>query len=124
MSLDWTEKHRPTTLDDVLGNPKAVKDLRVWASSWIRGSPKKKALILAGTPGIGKTTSAYALAKDFDWGVIELNASDTRNYTQVKKIATSGAINQTFADDWSVHPSAPDFCNETTVGTDNSSPTP
>lgn len=99
MTLDWTEKHRPKRLADIIGNPKAVRELRLWAGSWEHGNPKKKALILAGSPGIGKTTSAYALSNDYEWGVIELNASDTRNYESVKRIATSGAINQTFTDD-------------------------
>jgi replication factor C large subunit len=37
-----------------------------------------KASLLIGPPGVGKTTVVYALAKDLNMSVIELNASDTR----------------------------------------------
>lgn len=39
---------------------------------------KNKARLLIGPPGVGKTTTVYALAKDFGMSVIELNASDAR----------------------------------------------
>ena len=94
---DWTEKYRPKSLDDIIGNEQAITTLRKWAKSWKEGKiPKKKAVILSGKPGTGKTSSALALAQDFGWITIELNASDARNATTIKKIATSGAVNETF----------------------------
>jgi replication factor C large subunit len=98
MSQEWAEKYRPKRLSDVLGNPQAVNDLREWAESWERGAPKKKAVVLMGDPGVGKTSSALALALEFGWGAIELNASDLRNADAIKRIATSGALNETFTD--------------------------
>jgi replication factor C large subunit len=98
MTLDWAEKYRPTTLDEVIGNPSAVNSLKSWAESWERGVPKKKAAVLIGDPGIGKTSSALALAKEFGWGVVEMNASDLRNADAIRSIATSGARNETFTD--------------------------
>ena len=96
---DWTEKYRPKTLDEIVGNEKAVIELRRWAGSWSNGKPKKRAVILSGKPGTGKTSSAISLANDFNWTSIELNTSDARNAEKIKKVATSGAINETFADD-------------------------
>ena len=94
---DWTEKYRPTTLDDVVGNEKALAQLRAWARQWYQGKPpKKKAVILTGKAGIGKTSSALALAQEYGWTIIELNASDARNAAVIKRIATSGAVNETF----------------------------
>ncbi|MBU0498215.1 MAG: replication factor C large subunit, partial [Candidatus Thermoplasmatota archaeon] len=58
--------------------------------------PVKPGIILAGKAGIGKTSCAHALAQDFHWTTIELNASDSRNATIIKKIATSGALHETF----------------------------
>ncbi|NIP36014.1 MAG: replication factor C large subunit, partial [Thermoplasmata archaeon] len=97
--MEWTEKYRPRTLDDVVGNKKAVQSLLTWARAWESGKlPKKRAVILAGKPGCGKTTAAHALASDMGWGVIELNASDTRNADAIRRVATAGALNQTFTD--------------------------
>ncbi len=98
MSLDWAEKYRPRSLADVVGNTEAVNDLREWAESWDRGTPKKRAVILMGDAGVGKTSSALALAAEFGWGVVEMNASDLRNAEAIKRIATSGAMNETFTD--------------------------
>lgn len=95
MNTDWTEKYRPKHLSEVFGNDKAVRELLNWAKTWGSG---KKAVIIAGDAGIGKTSSALALANDFSWSVVELNASDQRNYEIVKKIATRGAVYETFSD--------------------------
>jgi len=96
---DWTEKYRPNSLDEIVGNEKAIIELRNWASSWANKIPKKRAIILSGKPGTGKTSSALALANDFGWTPIELNTSDARNAEKIKKVATFGAINETFSDD-------------------------
>jgi replication factor C large subunit len=103
---DWTDKYRPKGLDEIYGNERAIATLRNWARMWSEGNvPKNRAIILAGKPGIGKTTSALALANDFGWIILELNASDARNATTIKKVATSGAVNETFNDNGRFIPS-------------------
>ena len=94
----WTEKYRPKSLSEVVGNAKAVAELRKWAEDWEHGHARKKAVILAGAPGTGKTSAAHALAADMKWGVLELNASDSRNYSAIKRVAFSGAVHDTFSD--------------------------
>ncbi len=98
---DWTEKYRPQSLDDIVGNDRAIGELRKWANAWKEGKPKKRAVVLSGRAGTGKTSSALALAHDYKWAVIELNTSDARNATTIKRIATSGAIHETFDTDGS-----------------------
>ena len=94
--MDWNETHRPRTLRDVAGNSKAVQALETWARSWDRGPPKRRAVILVGPPGSGKTVAAHALGADMGWEVIELNASDNRDAASITRVATAGALNQTF----------------------------
>ncbi len=93
---NWTEKYRPKSLDGIAGNRNAVERLRRWGRQWENGVPRTKAVVLSGKAGIGKTSSAYALANDFGWEVIELNASDTRNGDAIRRIALLGAVNETF----------------------------
>ncbi|MDR2865967.1 MAG: replication factor C large subunit [Methanomassiliicoccaceae archaeon] len=98
MSQDWTEKYRPDRLSKIIGNPKAVADLTSWARSWDDGVPEKRAVVLIGTPGIGKTSAAFALAKDMGWDLVEMNASDQRTGDAIRNIALKGANFNTFGD--------------------------
>jgi len=95
--IDWTEKYRPKSLHEIVGNHSQLQKLERWAESWKKGSPIKKAIVLSGKPGIGKTSAAYALAHDYNWLPIELNASDARNATTINAVATAGATHQTFS---------------------------
>jgi len=97
MSEHWTEKYRPKSLDEIVGNDAAVSSMRRWAESWNKGKPSSRAVVLRGEPGTGKTSAALALANDFEWDVVEMNASDHRNAASIKKIAGVGAISQTFS---------------------------
>jgi replication factor C large subunit len=99
IELPWAEKYRPHTLDEVIGNGAAVSTLQKWAASWENGIPAKRAVVLSGRAGIGKTSTALALASDLGWGVIELNASDARNEEAIRRVAGAGALNETFRDD-------------------------
>ena len=63
----WTEKYRPKVLSEVAGND----DLRGKINKWLRTWDKSfKPILLQGTPGVGKTSLVYALAKELDYHVI------------------------------------------------------
>lgn len=73
----WSEKHKPSSFKDFVGNPKAVAAVRAWASNWKR--EPRKALMILGPSGTGKTLAAELLAKEMDYNIIETNASDVRS---------------------------------------------
>jgi replication factor C large subunit len=72
----WAESSRPRTVDELIGNEEARLAIIKWLAEWVIGS---KPLLLLGPPGVGKTTVVQALSFQFDYDLIEMNASDTRN---------------------------------------------
>jgi len=91
---DWTEKYRPESLSEVRGNDKAAEKLEEWADTWDDG---REAVVVHGSPGIGKTSAAYALANDMGWETVELNASDKRTADVIERFAGRAAKNATLA---------------------------
>lgn len=95
----WTDKYRPQTLDEVVGNNKEKKIIMDWVGNWKNGNPQQP-LLLVGPPGIGKTTLALVIAKEFSEH-IELNASDKRSQDVIKStIGESSASRSLFGDDY------------------------
>jgi DNA polymerase III delta prime subunit len=88
--VPWTEQYRPSNLDQVVGNDEAVESLRKWFDSWSIKA-KKKAAVLHGPAGIGKTSSVVALAKERGYELVEMNASDKRNKDAIFRIAGSSS---------------------------------
>lgn len=89
--MDWTEKYRPQTLDDVVGNDTAIRDLREWAQEW---PDEGRVVVLHGPPGIGKTSAAHALANDMGWEAIEMNASESRTKDKLQEVAGRASGNR------------------------------
>lgn len=83
----WTVKHRPNSLNEVVGNRDAIQKLTEWVESWEKGTPKKRAAFLHGSPGVGKTVTVEALAHDFIMEFVENNASDYRTEDAIKRFA-------------------------------------
>lgn len=81
----WTEKYRPDTLDEVVGQDKIVDRLSAFVEQ-----DSIPHLMFAGPAGTGKTTCAVALAKDLygdSWSqnFMETNASDERGIDVVRE---------------------------------------
>ncbi|KAJ8716135.1 hypothetical protein PYW08_013420 [Mythimna loreyi] len=104
--LNWTDKYKATSTNQIIGNFETIKELRKWLVSWTENDLKSKAiskpgsdssdyyqsesdsresmksmnnlLVLTGPTGCGKTASVYAVASDLAMKVIEVNASSRR----------------------------------------------
>ncbi len=78
------EKYRPKKIEDIVGNEEA----KATFIEWLKNKRKtKKAVLLYGSPGVGKTAMVNAAAKEFGFTIIEMNASDTRSEKAVNEIA-------------------------------------
>ena len=78
------EKHRPTQLDQIVGNEATASRLKT-----ISKEGNMPNIIIAGPPGTGKTTSIHCLAHEllgpaYEKAVLELNASDERGIDVVR----------------------------------------
>lgn len=79
----WSEKYRPQIISDMVGNEESRAAIIEWFVKWKKGT---KPLLLVGPPGIGKTTIAYLVAKQFGYDMIGLNASDVRSKSRINEI--------------------------------------
>ncbi|RLF99663.1 MAG: replication factor C small subunit [Candidatus Wolframiiraptor sp.] len=85
--LPWVEKYRPKTLDDIVNQEEVVSSLK--------NILKTKAvphMLFAGPPGVGKTATAHAFARDLfgdsyieDGHFMEINASDERGIQTIRE---------------------------------------
>ena len=81
----WTEKYRPDSLDEVVGQENIVDRLSAFVEE-----DSVPHILFAGPAGTGKTTSAIAMAKDLygdKWkqNFMETNASDERGINVVRE---------------------------------------
>ncbi len=75
--MSFLVKYKPHKIADIIGQDSAVKALLAYLQNYPR--EKKRALLLYGPTGSGKTGSVHAIARELDYELVEINASDQRN---------------------------------------------
>eukprot|EP00461_Guttulinopsis_vulgaris_P000114 UN00114 len=117
----WVDRYAPSRPGDIVGNGAQVQEIIEWLQNWYKylenedfdnpdykppvsqrtgkredDGPPRRAILLAGGPGLGKTTAAKLCAKAAGYFPIEFNASDTRNKAsiaqQVGVITNNGTL--------------------------------
>src|SRR3989344_4945281 len=81
-SLPLIEKYRVRKFSDIKGQDTAIVEV----INFYKKFPIKKAIILNGPVGTGKTSLAIALANEFNLELFELNASDLRNRLKLEEV--------------------------------------
>ncbi|KZC10574.1 ATPase family AAA domain-containing protein 5 [Dufourea novaeangliae] len=102
----WTSKYRPKFVEDVIGNEEAAKKLKEWIIRWktftnenvssgdefdssdsnsANMHKNNQVAVLLGPYGSGKTASVYAVAEEFGYTVLEVNASSRRTGKKLLK---------------------------------------
>src|SRR3989339_2083721 len=82
MTNPFIEKYRAKSFSDIKGQDSIISEVETFFKTF----PRKKALILNGPVGTGKTSIAIALADKYNLELFELNASDLRNRTKLEEI--------------------------------------
>ena len=58
--MNWTEKYRPKTIEQIIGQDRFVDDARGWMTNGDMPN-----LLFYGPAGTGKTTAGFVVAKHF-----------------------------------------------------------
>lgn len=81
------------SLDNILGNDFAITKMRNFASG-ISKNMKNAPLIIYGPSGTGKSAAVALLAKENNWNIVELNASDYRDKESIEKTLLTAATSK------------------------------
>ncbi len=84
----WCEKYRPKNFAEFKGQEEAIQKIKIFFHNFNdkKNLRRKKAILLYGPAGTGKTTLAYAIADETNSEIFELNASDFRNKAKLNEI--------------------------------------
>ncbi len=88
--IPWVIKYRPKRIAEVVNQEDAKAKFVEWLRKW--PNVPKRAALLYGPPGCGKTSLVEAAAHEFGYEIIEMNASDFRRKSDIERIAARAAM--------------------------------
>jgi replication factor C large subunit len=84
MTEPWVHKYAAKTREQIVCHGEQINRIISFIKDFRK--QKRKAILLTGPSGIGKTSIAHAVANDLGLEIIEINASDVRNKDSILSI--------------------------------------
>lgn len=84
--MDLLNKYKPTDISNFIGNKKSIKLLDDWFQELEKKEiPNKRAILISGKSGIGKSLLAEIMYKKYNYKIYEFNSSDVRSCKSLKE---------------------------------------
>ena len=92
----WVEKYRPQSSKDLVGNTTAISKIKKWLSNWPKSIFRnKRALMLFGPSGVGKTLVAHTIASELGYDITEINATVKRSKKRIGELLQTSTMTGT-----------------------------
>ena len=92
----WVEKYRPQGIKDLVGNSNAITKVNDWLSKWPKSVHRnKRAIMLFGPAGVGKTVVVHTIASELGYDITEINATVKRSKKRMIELLQTSTMTGT-----------------------------
>ncbi|MDE1871175.1 MAG: replication factor C large subunit [Candidatus Micrarchaeota archaeon] len=81
------------SLDEIIGNERQLRRMRDFSRD-VNNGVRRQPLMVYGPPGTGKSVAVSLLARESNWNVVELNASDYRDRESIEGMLAAAATSR------------------------------
>lgn len=83
----WTDKYKPKKISDIIGQKEAVSSICNWLDEYGKKNESiKRCLLLVGDSGVGKSSAAEVILKEYGYDIVEFNASGVRTKAYLEEV--------------------------------------